>query len=168
VGLDQRVNNMAEKVIIFTQSPELQKVAENLKARYYNIIGYVDLDKIFFAFKGGDINEHFQYEISGVKNDWVKYAHNNQNSSKTYCLCTSYAFYQMADGPLLEWTILDLLYSCDDKMNGKIRKKDIHEYSRLVKTLDDLEYSIDWRKNIHLPSLLGDETIMFYSEDESI
>jgi hypothetical protein len=157
-----------EKSITFTQSKEIQKIAENLKARYYNIVGHVDLDKIFFAFKGGDISDNFEYEVIGSQNDWIKYAVNTPNSSKNYCIAMSYNFYQFSDGPLLEWTILDLLYACDEKMNGKLRKKDVHEYSRILKTLDDLGHSLEWRKNTHLPSLLGEETIVFEQEDESI
>jgi hypothetical protein len=155
---------MTETTIFYTESEEIQKIAENLKARYYNIIGYIDLEKIFFAFKGGD--ENFKYEIVGTQNDWLKFAIGNPNQTKLYCISLSYDFYQFAEGALLEWTILELLYSCAEQMNGKLRKKNVHEYSRFLKTLQELDISIDWRKNVHLPKLLGDETIMFELEDE--
>jgi hypothetical protein len=82
----------------------------------------------------------------------------------------TYDFYQKCEGSLLEWIMLDALYSCHPKMDGKIRRKDVHEFSRILNTLDDLGHAKDWRKNSHLPELLGDETIIFglEEEDESI
>lgn len=159
---------MDDKTIIFTHAIELQKIAEDLKARYYNILGYIEIDKIFFAFKGGNIPDFFQYEIIGNPNDWMKYAVNAPNAEKNYCIAMAYNFYQFSDGPLLQWTMLDLLYSCDEKMNGRIRRKDIHEHSRIAKAIEEMGHSIEWRENTHLPDLLGAETIVFGLENESL
>jgi hypothetical protein len=157
-----------DKSITYTESKELKQIAEQLKARYINVVGYVDLDKIFFAFKGGDLSEFFKYEVVGLQSEWVKYTNPTLEEVKTYCIAMTFDFYQKSSGPLLEWIMLEALYSCIDKMNGKLRKKDIHEYSRLVTTLDDLGCSLNWRENYHLPSLLGEETIIFGVEDESL
>lgn len=157
------------KNIFYTESTELLALAQKLRSRYYTVIGHVDLDKIFFAFKGGDaLPEWFNCEVLGLKNEWVKHANSNSEETRTYCVAMTFDFYQKSDGPLLEWTLLDLLYNCDPKMNGKIRRRDMHEYKRIVSTLEDLGQSVDWRTNAHLPSLLGDETINFGIEEEEI
>lgn len=153
-----------EKNIIYSESKELRDLAGKLKARYPNMIGYVDLDKIFFAFKGGDkMSEFFRYELLGLKSEWVKYTTaENQEDTKVYCLAFAYSFYNKAeDTPLLEWTLLELLYNCDEKMDGKTRKKNVHEHSRILDTLADLGVNYDWRENAELPELLGDETVSF-------
>jgi hypothetical protein len=112
--------------------------------------------------------ENFQYEVLGLQNEWVKHTHENQSESKLYCLAMTYDFFQNSQGSLLEWTILDLMYSCHENMNGKMRRKDVHEFSRILKTLDDLGSCIDWRKNTHLPPLLCVETVVFGIENESL
>lgn len=155
------------KTTIYTESKELREVAESLKARYSNVVGYIDINKIFFAFKGGDLPNDF--EVSGIKNDWVKHTINSLEEPKMYCISLSYDFYQKANGPLLEWIMLDLLYCCDPKLDGKLRRRDVHEFSRILNTLDDLGHSTKWRDNFHLPPLLGEETIIFgFEEDEPI
>lgn len=158
------------KTINYSESKELRLLAEKLKARYINVVGYVDLDKIFFAFKGGDLPDFFTYEMLGLKNEWVKHATNSVKDAKTYCIAMTYDFYQKADGPLLQWTMLECLYSCGPKMDGKMRRKDVHEFSRFLETLEDLGEKTTWRSNLNLPELLGDETIAFALEevDESI
>jgi len=157
-----------ERSITYTESKELRLIAEQLKARYITVIGYVDLERIFFAFKGGDLSEFFKYEVLGLQNEWVKHSTSTFADVKTYCIAMTFDFFQKSSGPLLEWIMLEALYSCTEKMNGKLRKKEVHEYSRLITTLDDLGCSINWRENFHLPSLLGEETIIFGIEDESI
>jgi hypothetical protein len=47
------------KSIFYTESKELLSIAEKLRIKYLNILGYIDLDKIFFSFKGGDGEEYF-------------------------------------------------------------------------------------------------------------
>lgn len=157
-----------EKSIHYTESKELRDVAEKLKARYINIVGYIDLEKIYFAFKGGDLPEFFTYEVLGLQNEWVKHANQSMQDVKTYCISMTFDFYQKSSGSLLEWILLDALYSCSEKMNGKLRRRDVHEFSRIIASLDDLGYSLNWRQNYHLPPLLGEETIIFGIEDESI
>jgi len=154
------------KTINYSESKELLEVAKKLKAKYINLVGYIDLDKIFFAYKGGDIRDDFTYEVLGLKNEWVKHAQDSQEDTKLYCIAMSFDFYQKAEGSLLEWIMLDCLYSCHPKMDGKIRRRDVHEFSRILNTLDDLGHTKDWRKNTHLPELLGDETIIFGLEAE--
>lgn len=151
--------------IIYTESLELKSLAESLKTKYPNVLDYIELDKIFFAFKGGDLPDWFEYEISGLQNDWVKHLNDSFNETKMYCISFKYDVYQKCEGPLLEWTLLDLLYCCNEKMNGKLRRRDVHEFSRILNTLDDLGQSNQWRKNSHLPSLLGEETIVFCAEE---
>lgn len=153
------------KSVTYSESKELRLLAEKLKARYPNVVGYVDLNKIFFAFKGGDLPDFFTHEMLGLKNEWVKHATNSIQDTKTYCLAVTYDFYQKADGALLEWTVLESLYCCGPKMDGKMRRKDVHEFSRILLTLEDLKQSLDWRKNYSLPELLGDETISFALEE---
>ncbi len=157
------------KEYTYSESSQILDIAKKLKGRYIHVVGYVELDKIFFAFKGGDISEDFTYEMQGLKSDWVKQTQGNASEAKVYCIAMSYDFFTKAEGPLLEWTLLECLYSCHPKMDGKMRRKDVHEFSRIHNTLNDLECSREWRKNTHLPSLLGDETIVFgLSDDEPI
>jgi hypothetical protein len=158
------------KTIHYSESKELYEIAKKLKAKYINLVGYIDLDKIFFAYKGGDIRDDFTYEVLGLKNEWVKHTQDPHEDIKVYCIASSFDFYQKADGSLLEWIMLDCLYSIHPKMDGKIRRKDVHEFSRILDTLDDLGHAKDWRKNVHLPTLLGEETILFglEAEDDSL
>ena len=158
------------KSVTYSESKEPLEIAKKLKAKYINLVGYIDLTKIFFAFKGGDLNDNFTYEVLGLKNEWVKHTQDSQEDAKLYCIAMTYDFYQKCEGSLLEWIMLDALYSCHPKMDGKIRRKDVHEFSRILNTLDDLGHAKDWRTNSHLPELLGDETIIFglEEEDESI
>jgi hypothetical protein len=150
------------KSIFYTESKELLSIAEKLRIKYLNILGYIDLDKIFFSFKGGDgVPEWFKYEMMGIQNDWLKFTHHDLEDSKLYCLAMTYDFFEKSQGGLLEWTLLDLLYNCANTMNGQLRKKDVHEYSRILSTLEDIDCSYDWRENAHLPSLLESETIAF-------
>lgn len=150
---------------LYTEAQELKDIAQKLKARYFNVIGHVEIDKIFFAFKGGDnVSEYFKYELLGSKNEWTKYV-NEIREHKSYCLAMSYDFFQNSGPALLEWTILDLLYGCHEYMNGDIKKKEIHEYSRIISTLEDLGFSCDWRTLQNLPPLLDHETISFQLED---
>jgi hypothetical protein len=154
------------KTIHYSESKELYEIAKKLKVKYINLVGYIDLDKIFFSYNGGDIRDDFTYEVLGLKNEWVKHTQDPDEDVKVYCIASSFDFYQKADGPLLEWIMLDCLYSIHPKMDGKIRRKDVHEFSRILDTLDELGHAKDWRKNTHLPELLGDETILFGLEAE--
>lgn len=157
---------MNKKEFIYTESPEIKKIAEQLKSRYINLIGYVDLNKIFFTFKSGN-NTLFKYEILGTQSEWVKFTSSNIEDAKTYCIALDYDFYQSAQGPLLQWILLDLLYSCLPSMNGKLRKKDVREFSRILNTIEDLGLSINWRTNNQMPDLLNVETIIFNPEEET-
>lgn len=153
------------KTIYYTESKELKDLATKLRGRYINVVGYIDIDKIFFAFKGGDLPDFFTYEVLGLKNEWVKYTGSQSSQdTKLYCISMSYDFYQKTIGSLQEWIMLECLYSCSESLDGKIRKKDVHEFSRFLKTLENLSLSNDWRNNLHLPSLLDKETIVFSLE----
>jgi hypothetical protein len=154
------------KTITYSESSQLRDLAEKLKTRYYSVIGFVDIESIFFAFKGGDISEDFRYEVLGLKNDWVRHAHNSE-IEKLYCISFSFEFYQKAEGPLLEWSLFECLYACGIKRDGKLRRKDVHEYSRILNTLEELGQKKDWRNNLHLPELLGEETIFFGVEEDN-
>ena len=154
------------KTIHYTESKELKELAKKLRGAYVNVIGYVDLEKIFFAFKGGDVNDDFQYEVLGLKNEWVKHTSSKGDEPKVYCIAFAFDAYQQALGSQLEWILLEALYSCHPLMDGKLRRKDVHQYSRFLKTLEDLGESFTWRANNHLPSLLGDETIVFALEED--
>lgn len=154
------------KTITYSESKQLRELAEKLKTRYYSVIGYIDIDSIFFAFKGGDIPDEFQHEVLGLKNEWVKHTQNSANDMKLYCIAMSFDFYQKAEGSLLEWTLFECLYSCSPGMNGKMRRKDVHEYSRILNTLEELGQKKDWRGNTHLPDLLGEETVFFGAEED--
>ena len=154
------------KEIHYTESKELFEIANELKKRYYSIIGHVNVGSIFFAFVGGDYPPYFKYEIQGLKNEWVRFV--SKDNTKTYCVGITYDFYQQTLGPQLQWILLDLLYSCSESMDGKLRPKDVHEYSAILNTLDDLSINFKWRDNYHLPELLGEETIMFGDGNESI
>jgi hypothetical protein len=156
------------KSIHYTPSDELKKLAEELKVKYLDVIGYVEIDKIFFAFKGGDVSEWFTCEILGLQNEWIKHSNSSSEEVKVYCIAFSYDFYKRIDGALLQWTLLDLLYSCSPKMNGKMRRKNIIEHSRILKTIEDLGHSFEWRDNMHLPELMGDETIIFGLEEDEL
>jgi hypothetical protein len=154
------------KSVHYTKSDELQKIAEELKIKYLNVIGYVEIDKIFFAYKGGDLPEWFTCEILGLQSEWVNHIKQSEEDAKMYCLALSYDYYTKIEGSLLQWTMLDLLYTCSPKMNGKMRRRNVVEHSRLLKTIEDLGHSFEWRDNIHLPELLGEETILFGLEEE--
>lgn len=155
------------KSINYTESKELREMAEKIKARYVHIVDYVDLDRIFFAFKGGDVPEHFTYEILGLKNDWVKHASSESLAEiKHYCIATTYDYYQNMTDTQLQWFMLDALYSCAPDMSGKLRRKNVHEFSRIISTLEDLDQSFNWRANPNLPDLLGDEIIAFGADEE--
>jgi len=159
------------KSIYYTRSEELEKLAEDLRIKYLNVIGYLELDKIFFAFKSGDdLSEYFTCEILGLQSEWVRYAADSADEVKLYCLSISYDYYKQTEGALLQWIMLDLLYTCSPKMNGKMRRKNVIEHSRILRTIEDLGHSSDWRANAHLPELLGEETVVFgvEEEDESI
>jgi len=157
------------KEIHYTESKELKKLAEDLKAKYINVVGYVEIDKIFFAFKGGDVDANFSYAIQGLKNDWIKHTKSTTEEPKVYCISMSYDFYQKTLGSQQEWIMIECLYSCHPTMDGKLRRKNVHEFSRFLKTLEDIGETFLWRENGHLPSLLGDETIVFaLEEDDSI
>ena len=149
------------KSIQYSESDELRILAEKLRARYINLIGYINLDSIFFAFKSGDVKENFRYECLGVQSDWVAASNKAINNTKLYCIAMSFDFYQRSLGSLIEWIMIECLYSCHPNMNGKMRAKDIHEFSRILLTLEDLNISHEWRENTHLPELLGDETVVF-------
>ena len=153
------------KKYTYVESKELLDIAGKLKSNYITVVGYIDLDKIFFAFKGGDINESFTYEVLGLKNEWVKHATTSENETKMYCLAMSYDYYQKNLGNNLEWTLMEMLYSVHPNMDGKLRRKDVHEFSRFLNTFEDLEIGHNWRKNGHLPALLGEETILFGLEE---
>jgi len=43
------------KSVTYSESKELLEIAKKLKAKYINLVGYIDLTKIFFAYKGGDL-----------------------------------------------------------------------------------------------------------------
>ncbi len=144
----------------YTESQELKEIAGQLKARYYSLIGHVQLDKIFFAFKGGELPEDFLYEIQGLKSDWVKHT----NETPMYCIAYSYDYYSKITPALLQWTLLECLYSCSGDMDGKLKRKEINEFAAFAKTLEDLGQSIDWRANMHVPALLEEETIFFHQE----
>lgn len=144
----------------YVESLEIKELSGNLKARYPNLLYYVDLEKIFFAFKTGDNIDYFKYEILGLKNDWVNFAQSSI-SPKYYCIAFSYDYFYKNKGGHIQWILLDLLYSCEESMDGKLRKRDVHEFSRILNTLDDLKISSDWRNNFYLPELLGEETIAF-------
>jgi hypothetical protein len=156
------------KEITYSESKELRLVAEKLKSRYPDLIGYVDLDKIFFAFKGGDVNEFFCYETQGMKSEWIRYSMGNLTDPKIYCVCMTFDYYQKILGSQLEWVILESLYACHPNLDGKLRRKDIHEFSRILKTLEDLGMPLEWRDHGHLPSLLSEETIIFALEQEEL
>jgi hypothetical protein len=157
------------KEILYTESKELYNIALDLKKRYYNILSHVDVDLIFFAFVGGDYPTYFQYEIQGLKNEWVKHlSKNNKDTIKTYCIGMTYDFYQKSLGSQLQWIILDLLYSCTLEMNGKVKPKNVHEHSIILNTLEDLGVNYNWRNSYHLPELLGEETIMFGEDNEPL
>jgi hypothetical protein len=156
---------MATKSVNYSEAQELKKLADELVIKYNSVLGYLDTSVIFFAFKGGDLPQWFNYEVLGLKNDWVKYSTNSINEPRLYCIAMTYDFYQKAQGALLEWTMLDLLYCVHPKQNGKLRTRDIHEHSRIISTLEDIGESVEWRENIHLPQLLGDEVIVFGVED---
>ncbi len=146
--------------VYYTESEELKEIAAQLRTRYYSLIGHVQLDKIFFAFKGGETNEDFMYEVQGLKSDWIKYTSDNP----MYCIAYSYDYFAKISPALQQWTMLECLFACDSEMNGKIKRKEISEYATFVKTLEDLGQSIDWRANMHLPALLEDEIIFFHQE----
>ena len=152
------------KKVYYTESKEIKAIAEKLRGRYINVVGYVDIEKIFFAFKGGDVSEDFTYEVSGIKDDWIKHSSDALSDLKLYCIAMSYDFYQKSMGALQEWIVLECLYSCAESMDGKLRRKDVHEFSRFLTTLENLNFSSDWRNNFHLPSLLEQETIVFALE----
>lgn len=155
--------------MIYTDAEALKELAQRLKARYPNVIGYVDTSKIFFAFKGGDdLPDWFEYEVLGNQNQWTKFTDVSFFESKEYCIAITYDFYKKADGPLLEWTLLDLLYSCSEKMDGKLRRKDLHEHSRVLLTLNDLDIPILWRNYTNIPPLLDNETVSFQLEENDI
>ena len=145
----------------YVESNELKELAKQLKLKYHNIIDYVDLEKIFFAFKG-DAPDFFEYGISGASDDWYKYSSSLKEEVKTYCISVTYDFYTKAEGPLMEWVLLDMLYTCGYEMDGKLRGRKIKEHSTIATALEDLgETIVGWRENHHLPSLLGEETIFF-------
>lgn len=155
------------KSVSYTESKELREMAEKIKARYIHIVGYVDLERVFFAFKSGDIPENFTYEILGLKNDWVKHANSDSLTDiKYYCVATTYDYYQTMSEQQLQWFILEAMYSFAPDMSGKLRRKDVHEYSRIIATLEDLDQSFRWRENPNLPDLLGDETVVFGIESD--
>lgn len=155
--------------MIYTDAEVLKELAQKLKARYPNVIGYIDTSKIFFAFKGGDdLPDWFEYEVLGNQNQWTKFTDVSFFEAKEYCIAITYDFYKKADGPLLEWTLLDLLYSCSEKMDGKLRRKDLHEHSRILLTLNDLDIPILWRNYTNIPPLLDNETVSFQLEENDI
>jgi hypothetical protein len=157
------------KEIIYTESKELYDLASELKKRYYSLIDYVQLDCIFFAFVGGDYRPFFKYEIQGLKNEWVKFTNKSSlDVVKTYSIGMTYDFYEKSKGPHLQWILLDLLYSCDFTMNGKLKSKDVHEFSLFLNTLEDLGVNHNWRDNYYLPDLLGEETIIFGVQNEPL
>jgi len=155
---------MQDNSSYYTESEEIKSIATKLRGEYIEVVGHVDLSKIFFAFKAAD-DTLFQYEILGLKNPWVKYSLGSSGELKVYCLAMSYDFYQNSQPALLEWIIWECLYSCDEEMNGKIRRKDVSEFSRFMSTLEDLGYSYSWREHKELPPLLGPEKIMFAAEE---
>ena len=155
------------KQYTYSESKELRALAEKLRINYITVVGYIDLEKIFFAFKGGDINENFTHEVLGLKNEWVKHATANSDDTKLYCLAMSYDYYQKNAGNNIEWILMEMLYSIHPSMDGKLRRKDVHEFSRFLNTFADLEIGYNWKKNGHLPALLGDETILFGIEEMS-
>ena len=155
-----------KSVVNYTEAKELRLIAEQLKVKYYTVVGYIDLEKIYFAFKGGDLPEWFECEVLGLQDTWIQHSVVSMEETKLYCVAMTYDFYTKISGPLLEWTMLDLLYSCAPKMNGKKRGKDVHEHSRILSTIEDLGEPLGWRGNIHLPALLGEETILFGMEEE--
>ena len=155
-----------KRTINYTESKELRSIAELLKARYINIVGYIELDKIFFAFKGGDVGDFFDYETLGAQNDWVKHTIGCLEDAKLYCISMTYDYYQKTQGSPLQWIMLECLYSCAAEMDGSLRRKNVHEFSRIINTLEELGISHDWRGNGHLPELLGEETIVFWGTED--
>lgn len=146
----------------YTESNELLDLASKLKGSYPNLIGYVDLDKIFFAFKSTDSQKKlFKYEISGMPSEW---AASIKDNSKLYCISFSYDYFTIISEGLLHWIMIDLLYSCDTKMKGGLRRKDVVEHWSILSTLEDLGCSVDWREDNDLPILLGDEFVNFRGE----
>ena len=155
------------KSINYVESRELKEIATELKKRCCEIIGYIDLGKIFFAFVGGEYPDWFECEIQGLKNEWVKYTMQSpMEDAKVYCIALTYDYYEKIQGTQLQWIVLDLLYSCSPAMNGKLRSRDVREFKMILNTLSEFDVNYDWRKTQHLPDLLGEEQIIFAPEEE--
>lgn len=150
---------------MYTHAVEIEEIAKKLKGRYSSVLDYVDLEKIYFAWIQTGIKR--PYEVTGITNKWLQSAIAVNQTPKLYCIAFTYDYYRtnIDQGHVLEWQILEMLYSISPEMDGTLRKKDVFEYSRILSTLSNLGFSYNWRAE-NLPPLLGEEYISFTPEEE--
>lgn len=140
---------MAAKNKDYKECLELQELATVLKTRYYEHLGYVDLDRIFFAEIHGEMSRNaVPVEVTGVSAAWLKQRLADDFDNKVYCIAVWAQEWPELDENLKEWLLFDGLNKIHSENNGKVEPYDCGGWSFMLEFL-----GVHWRSRTDLPSL---------------
>jgi hypothetical protein len=144
--------------VVYADSINLYVLARELQEAYYDHIGHVDLESIYFAEKHTENEKPKKAkvcEISSISSAWIRQLFQKHNLHKSYCLSVWAEDWGRLTSTEQQWFMFDLLYSVAPDGNGKLRKPDVQEHGPLCEFLGPY-----WRKNtITLPSMLGTDPL---------
>ena len=157
--------------ITYTESLELKEMAQKLKERYYLHLEHVDIESVYFAIKEGELPiKRKPVEITGITHGGIKQIISLHGGNEQYCIQVWKDDWDNYTPAKQEWLMFEMLYSIDEKNNGKIKNKDIMEYDIIAEYfINNENIGIKWRnKDYELPSLLDGNplSIPLHYEDE--
>jgi hypothetical protein len=134
---------------VYEESSELKDTAERLVERYYEYLGHVDLENIYFAaIQGSKPKKTSVMQIGGITSEWVKKLI-KETKGKIYCISVWASEWDEVFPSMREWMIFDALLRIDPHNDGKLIKPDVNEFGILIEYIGPY-----WRKKDDLPSLL--------------
>ncbi len=124
--------------IVYSDSPELKQLAEEMKERYYEYLGQVDIDVIDFTEKTGTMPKKAK-----------------TGNDKLYNLAVWGEAWDDLAPSTREWLVFKMLYSLDPESAGKVRKPDVNEFGIMIEYFCSIGIGPHWEKaDGQLPSLM--------------
>jgi hypothetical protein len=139
---------MADKT--YNESNELKELAGKLVEKYYEYLGQVDLDNIYFAeIDGEKPKKAGVLQVGGISSDWVKKLIDDK---VLYCISVWGSEWDELSPSMREWMVFDALLRIDPHNDGKLQKPDVNEFGIIIQYVGG-----SWRGRDDLPSLLNCE-----------
>jgi len=147
--------------LILVDSEELKNLSIKLIDFYYLHLGHVDIERIYFAEKIGELPKKVNtLELYGVTNAAVRQLLSKMGGQQNYCLTVWKDAWDALHPNTQLWLLFDALYSIEPGCNGKIKRPDIIEHAPIIEFFSISNIGVHWRKcDGELPCLLGESPL---------